>query len=384
MTKVVVVLGTRPEAIKLAPVIRELRAQDGLETVVIATSQHREMLRQMTDFFGVEVDVDLDLMQDNQVLHDLTSRAMAGLSRELVANAPDLVVVQGDTTTSAVGALAAAYERTPVAHVEAGLRSHDRQNPFPEELNRRVISQLAQLHLAPTALNRANLLAEGVDERDVHVTGNTVIDALRWTIANGDASDLGVHQAALDGRRLLLVTAHRRESWESGIASVARALREIASRIDDVVVVLPVHRNPVVRSAIAPVLDGVANVVLTDPLAYGPFCHLMAHAHVVLTDSGGIQEEAPSLGVTVLVTRSVTERTEAVEAGTVRLVGTDEQTIIANVQELFDDPSAHQAMAQAVNPYGDGRAAARTVQAIRHLLEGGPAPDPFVPGSDGP
>lgn len=364
MTKrIAVVYGTRPEAVKLAPVVRALRAHDAFDVSVVVTAQHRTMLDQVNEVFGIVPDVDLDILTERQTVTDVTVRALSGLSPVVERLAPDALVVQGDTTTTFAGALAAFYQRVPVVHVEAGLRTNDRYSPFPEEVNRRLTTQLTTLHLAPTEGNRANLLAEGVADSAIVVTGNTVVDALRYAVGLGGPSPVGD-----DPRRVLLVTAHRRESWGEPMRGIGRALARLAKEHPDVLVVLPVHKNPVVREALLPPLDGVANVVVTEPLAYLPFVRLMDRAHVILTDSGGMQEEGPSLGKPVLVMRDTTERPEAVEAGTARLVGTDEDDVVAAVTELLTDEAAYDRMAKAVNPYGDGHAAERCVAALGRLL----------------
>ena len=378
--KVLLVYGTRPEAIKVAPLVAALERSEGLVPVVAVTGQHREMLDQVNELFGIVPAHDLNIIQPRQTLADVTVKSLQGVSRILQEERPDAVVVQGDTTTSMVAALAAAYEKVPVVHLEAGLRTHERYNPFPEEINRRLTGQLTSVHQPPTATSRANLLREGVAQDEVAVTGNTVIDAL-LSVVGADASLRSEELRHLneDPRQVLLVTTHRRESWGEPMAAVARAVAEVARDLPDVVVVLPLHRNPVVREAVLPAVEGLPNVVLTEPLEYAEFARLMNRAHVVLTDSGGVQEEAPSLGKPVLVIRENTERPEAVEAGTVRLVGTDQARVRDAVLELFRDPAAHAAMANAVNPYGDGHAAARCVAAIRHFFgDGDRAPD-FAP-----
>lgn len=374
-----VVYGTRPEAIKMAPLIAALRDAEQLHPTVVVTGQHREMLDQVNTLFGIVPAHDLDIIAPRQTLGDITVRALTGLGAVIRAERPDLVVVQGDTTTSFVGALAAFYQRVPVAHLEAGLRTADPWSPFPEEINRRLTSQIASLHLAPTPTARANLLAENVDPAAITTTGNTVIDAL-LEIAARDIPFDDPALEALNGRRTVLVTAHRRESWGEPMAELARALARLARRFAEVVVVLPAHRNPIVREVLLPPLEGLTNVVVTDPLPYGQFCRLMARSHLILTDSGGIQEEGPSLGKPVLVTRDTTERPEAVAAGTVRLVGTDEARVVAEVTRLLVDPSHYRAMARAVNPYGDGLAARRARQSIEHFLGLGEAPEDFAPG----
>ena len=353
----------------MAPVVAAAQASEKLAVVVTVTGQHREMLDQVNQMFGIDPDHDLDVLSPRQTLVDVTTRTLERLTDVLQRDRPDVVVVQGDTTTSMAAALAAFYEKVPVVHVEAGLRTSDVYSPFPEEMNRRLTTRLSSLHLAPTPAAARNLLSEGVPGSDVTVTGNTVIDALLETVAR-PVRFRDPFLAALpgDGRRLVLVTTHRRESWGDRMAGVARALARIAATEPDVVVLLPVHRNPVVREVLLPPLQGLANVVVTEPLPYGEFAHLLGRAHLVLTDSGGLQEEAPSLGVPVLVLRDNTERPEAVTAGTARLVGTDEERVVTEVTRLLRDPDEHAAMANAVNPYGDGQAARRCVAAIEELL----------------
>lgn len=363
------VYGTRPEAIKMAPVVAAARSSEKLGVVVTVTGQHREMLDQVNALFGIEPDHDLDVLAQRQTLVEVTTRTLQGLTRVLRDVRPDAVVVQGDTTTSMAAAVAAFYERIPVVHVEAGLRTSDVYSPFPEEMNRRLTTRLAALHLAPTPGAARNLVCEGIARADVTVTGNTVIDALLETVAHPvPFRDPRLARLQDGDRRLVLVTAHRRESWGDRMAGVGRALARLAAAESDAVLVLPVHRNPVVREVLLPPLEGLPNVVVTEPLPYGEFAHLMARAHLVVTDSGGLQEEAPSLGIPVLVLRDNTERPEAVTAGTARLIGTDEDAVVAEVTRLLHDPAHHAAMANAVNPYGDGRAAARCVAAIEELL----------------
>lgn len=367
--RVMTVYGTRPEAIKCAPVVKALEASPDFEGITVVTGQHREMLDQVNELFGITPDHDLDVMSHGQSLSGIFARVLDGLDPVLVAERPDAVVVQGDTTTSTAAALAAFYRGIPVVHLEAGLRSGDLASPFPEEGNRRLTSQIATVHLAPTSTSRDNLLAEGVGPDAIAVTGNTVIDALLATVRRRlPFADAALEQAVADGRRLLLVTTHRRENWGDAMQGVGRAVARLARQHEDLLVVLPAHRNPVVREAILPALVGLPNVLVTEPLPYGEFARLMAEAHVILSDSGGVQEEAPSLGTPVLVMRDTTERPEAVAAGTVRLVGTDEETIVSAVGTLLADADAHAAMATAANPYGDGTAAAQSLRAIRRLL----------------
>ncbi|XKG26709.1 UDP-N-acetylglucosamine 2-epimerase (non-hydrolyzing) [Phycicoccus jejuensis] len=369
MHRVMTVYGTRPEAIKVAPVIRAVEAHPDLESVTVVTGQHREMLDQVNEIFGIEPDHDLDVFAHGQTLNGLMAKVFAGLDDVLVSEAPDAVLVQGDTTTVAAASIAAFYRRIPVVHLEAGLRSGDIDSPFPEEANRRITTQTTALHLAPTPTSRDNLLREATDPATIAVTGNTVIDALLLTVAQDvPFSDERLALLEKEERPVVLVTTHRRENWGGAMEGVGRALGRLADAYPGHTIVLPAHRNPVVREAVLPHVAGRDNVLVTEPLAYGEFTRLMAASTVVLTDSGGVQEEAPSLGKPVLVMRENTERPEAVDAGTVRLIGTDEERIVAEVSRLVDDPAAYAEMANAVNPYGDGRAAERSVAAIAQLL----------------
>ncbi|MFH1598675.1 MAG: UDP-N-acetylglucosamine 2-epimerase (non-hydrolyzing) [Pseudomonadota bacterium] len=370
-----VVFGTRPEAIKMAPVVAALKATPGLETLVCVTAQHRQMLDQVLDLFGLVPDDDLDLMAPGQSLPDLFARILTGMSTVLEARRPDLVLVHGDTSTTLATALAAFYARVPVGHVEAGLRTGDLQAPWPEEANRRLTAPITTLHFAPTARSRDNLLAENLPADSIHVTGNTVIDALLAVVGRIEAEpELATSLAArfpfLDaGKRLVLVTGHRRENFGEGFEQMCLAIRDLAQR-GDTQVLYPVHLNPQVQAPVKRILGDVPGVVLVEPQDYLPFVYLMTRAHLILTDSGGIQEEAPSLGKPVLVMRDTTERPEAVDAGTVRLVGTDRARIVAEAARLLDDPDAHAAMARAHNPYGDGHAATR----IAGIIAGTGAP----------
>jgi UDP-N-acetylglucosamine 2-epimerase (non-hydrolysing) len=378
--RILVVFGTRPEAIKVAPLIQRLKATPWAEPVVCVTAQHREILDQVLDLFDIVPDVDLDILKRGQTLTDVTVRAVGGLTPVVSDVAPDVVVVQGDTTTTFAGALAAFYAGVPVAHMEAGLRTGDIASPFPEEANRRLTSQLTSLHLAATPTSRANLLAEGYDPRSIVVTGNTVIDALHWTVGRRVAySDPALAAIDDDPRRVLLVTAHRRESWGSGMQSIGQALRDLGRAEPDLLIVFPIHPNPVVRDAIMPAVAGLENVRVVEPLPYGQFARLIDRADIVLTDSGGVQEEAPSLGKPVLVMRDTTERPEAITAGTARLVGTGGDAIVGSVRHLLHDRAAFAAMANAVNPYGDGRAAERTVTALGRFFGNGDVVDEFAP-----
>ena len=381
--RVMAIFGTRPEAIKVAPVVHELARSSEFEPIVVVTGQHREMLAQVLELFEIEPHHDLELCRPNQTLTSVTTGALEGLTELLQAERPDAVVVQGDTTTTFAGALAAFYQQIPVVHMEAGLRTGLRYSPFPEEINRCLTTRLASLHLAPTLGNKLNLIAENIEPDSIIVTGNTVIDALLDVGQRpGGYGDPALAGLDTDPRRVILVTAHRRESWGEGHAAIGRAVAEIAQTEPDVLVVFPLHRNPLVREQIEPAVAGLDNVRLVEPLAYQGLVKLMQRSHLILTDSGGIQEEGPSLAKPVLVTRDTTERPEAVAAGTVRLVGTDETQIVGAVRTLLHDPAQYAAMSNAVNPYGDGRAAERTVQAIAHLLAGAPRPEEFAPELD--
>ncbi len=366
--KVAVVVGTRPEVIKLAPVILALRQSRQLSPVVISTGQHRTMLDQAFEFFGVAPDLDLDLMMPGQTLEDLTARALVKMKGALAEVQPSWVVVQGDTTTAMAAALASFYARVPVAHVEAGLRSGDLASPFPEELNRRMVDQMSDLLFAPTRGAADHLLAEGVAPARVHVTGNTVVDALlavRERIRQQPVAVPGLAEERAAGKRIVLVTAHRRESFGGPLSEMLVAVRQIARENPDVLVVYPVHLNPNVDGPARAILESEERVVLLPPLGYLEFVALLERAHLVLTDSGGVQEEAPTFGKPILVMRDVTERPEGVAAGVARLVGTSGPTIYREAMQLLRDPAAYRAMATAVNPYGDGQAARR----IALLLE---------------
>lgn len=359
--KVMTVFGTRPEAIKMAPVIKALRERPAWFSVsVVVTGQHREMLDQVLDLFGIIPDDDLEIMTTEQTLTEVTVRALQGLEEVLARERPDCVLVQGDTTTAMAAALASFYHRVPVGHVEAGLRTNDPYQPFPEEINRRLISTVATWHFAPTSVARDNLLRENVPATRIWVTGNTVIDALQQ-VAREDYAFPEPQLREMDwGRwRALAVTAHRRENWGEPLRRICQALRQIVEARPDVLVVFPVHLNPVVQRTVHEMLDGLDRVILTEPLPYGSMANLLHRSYLVLTDSGGLQEEAPSLGRPVLVLREVTERPEGVAAGTLKVVGTEPQTIVRETLRLLDDQDAYQRMARAVNPYGDGKAAER-------------------------
>lgn len=368
--KVMVVFGTRPEAIKMAPVVEALKARPEIETIVAVTAQHRQMLDQVMDLFGITPDVDLNVMEPGQTLAGLFAKILTGMTAVIAEHKPDLVLVHGDTSTTLASALAAFYNRVAVGHVEAGLRTGDIYAPWPEEANRRLTGPLTRLHFAPTTRSRDNLLAEGTSSSDVHVTGNTVIDAL-ITVADKLKHDTALIESMrarfpfLDAsKRLVLVTGHRRENFGSGFESICEALKALAAR-GDTQIVYPVHLNPNVQGPVNRILADAPGVVLIEPQDYLPFVYLMTQSTLIITDSGGVQEEAPSLGKPVLVMRDTTERPEAVDAGTVLLVGTDAGRIVAEATRLLDDEAAYQSMAHAHNPYGDGKAAARIAALIQ-------------------
>ncbi len=373
MKKVLFIFGTRPEAIKLAPLILELREYPvQFDVRVCVTAQHREMLDQVLNFFEIVPDIDLNIMRPGQTLFDVTSESLTGLRDAIQSNSPDWVVIQGDTTTVFTAALASYYSGIKVAHVEAGLRSFNKSAPFPEEMNRVMTSHIANLHFCPTEKAKVNLLTEGIRENDIFVVGNTVIDALLLVqnkIRNVPASFFGDAFKAISredfSKRIILVTGHRRENFGSPFENICKALKRIAAR-DTVSVVYPVHLNPNVRKPVFDILQGIDNIHLIEPLDYPAFVWLMDKSYLILTDSGGVQEEAPSLGKPVLVMREVTERTEGVDAGTAKLVGTDQEKIVSEVLRLLDDPLHYGTMAGRKNPYGDGKSSQR----IREVLTG--------------
>jgi UDP-N-acetylglucosamine 2-epimerase (non-hydrolysing) len=364
--KMLFVFGTRPEAIKMAPVIEAMaRRADSFDTRICVTAQHREMLDHVLTVFGIQPDYDLDLMVHEQTLSSLTARALEALDAVICKEDPDWLLVQGDTTTAMTASLAAYYHRVKVGHIEAGLRTHDKYQPFPEEINRRLAGTLADLHFAPTESAQANLVREGIDRRNIIVTGNTVIDSLLSAVQLQYEIGAGPLAGIPFDKRIILVTAHRRENFGEPIRAICRALAGIAkNHPDDVHVVYPVHLNPNIREPVHALLSGHSNITLLDPLDYLSFVHLMNRSHIVLTDSGGLQEEAPSLGKPVLVLRNKTERPEAVDAGTARLIGTKAERIIEETERLLNNSAAYEQMANAVNPYGDGRAAERICQKL--------------------
>ncbi len=370
--RILVVFGTRPEAIKLFPVVNALKADPRFECVVCVSAQHREMLDQVLDIAGIVPDHDLDVMKPDQSLDELTARLLVGLGQVMDAARPDRVIVQGDTATAMTGALAAYYRKLPVDHVEAGLRSGNIYHPWPEEINRKIIGSMASLHFAPTGTSAAALKAENVDPARIHVTGNTVIDALHWVSARiaaepalaGGLADL---EARFAGKRIIGVTSHRRENFGGGMEGIASAVRQIAAR-DDVAVIFPVHLNPNVRSVMHEALGGLDNVAMIEPLDYPHFARLIGLAEIMLTDSGGVQEEAPALGKPVLVMRETTERPEGVVAGTAKLVGTDASRIVTEISTLLDDKAAYEKMARAHNPFGDGTSARQIVELLANEI----------------
>lgn len=376
--KIMLVFGTRPEAIKMAPLYHALkRYPSEFDTVVCVTAQHRQMLDQVLKVFDITPDIDLNLMKQGQDLFDVTASVLLGMRRVLREHKPDALLVHGDTTTTLAAAMAGFYLGVPVGHVEAGLRTHDVYAPFPEEFNRQVATKVTRWHFAPTDFSRKNLLSEGVDEASVTVTGNTVIDALLWVLdrIESDPARRVVIAAFLSerltfdwaGQRFVLITGHRRENFGDGLLQICHALRDLAARYPEVHFVYPVHLNPNVQEPVNAILTGLANVHLIAPLDYEPFVYLLKHSYIILTDSGGIQEEAPSLGKPVLVMRGVTERPEAIDAGTARLVGASCEKIVTNIAELLDSEASYRAMARAHNPYGDGKSAERIISVLRTI-----------------
>jgi UDP-N-acetylglucosamine 2-epimerase (non-hydrolysing) len=374
MLRVLSIFGTRPEAVKMAPVVKLLAAVPDIESLVCVTAQHRQMLDQVLDLFKIKPDFDLDLMREDQNLSELTAKILTHLDPVLKNVKPDWILIQGDTTTVLATALLAYYNRIHVGHVEAGLRTHDKWQPFPEEINRRIAGVAADLHFAPTETSRRNLLHEGVEDWRIIVTGNPVIDALQSIVSHPAPSET---QALLDqfkiqpgGKRLIFVTAHRRENFGKPLEQICRALLELANVYSGKVhIIYPVHLNPNVRQTVYPMLNGKDNITLLDPIQYLSLVHLIRHAAVILTDSGGIQEEATALNIPTLVLREVTERPEGVEAGILKLVGADTERIFTETRTLLDDPAAYQKMSHTANPFGDGHASERIVQAILNFRE---------------
>lgn len=377
--KVLIVYGTRPEAIKLAPVVKAFKADRRFKTVVASTGQHREMLSQVNEMFNIEPDYDIGLMHKKQPLNRIMSRSLKGLDKLLEVEGPDIMIVQGDTTTAMAAAIAGFNREVKIVHLEAGLRSGDMSSPFPEEANRKLITTIASLHLAPTISSRENLLKEGVDRKNIVVTGNTVIDALEeassWDVT---FSSKQVQEFTESTNRKVLVTTHRRENIHA-VKNIGRAIARLADAFPDVSFIIPVHLNPLIHKNIIPELKGHDNVCVTRPLPYDEFTHLIKASDLIVTDSGGIQEEAPSLGKPVLLMRNTSERPEAIDAGTVRLVGANEETIFSEVSLLLTDKEEYDRMAHAINPYGDGRAAVRTLAAVSELAGIGARVEQFNP-----
>lgn len=375
---VLIVFGTRPEAIKMAPVIEVARASTDISPVIAVTAQHREMLDQVLALFDIDPDFDVGVLKSGQSLTDITTKVLNGIGEVIRTTKPGCMLVQGDTTTTFASSLAGFYEGIPVAHLEAGLRSGELYDPFPEELNRRLTTVTAGLHLAPTPASKANLLNEGVQDSDVIVTGNTVIDAL-YSVLSKDHGNNTFSPHDLSAKWKLLVTAHRREAWGPRMEDICHALYELATTRDDILIVFPIHKNPKVRESFVPRLSGCENIRLLEPLDYAEFVQIMSRVDIILTDSGGMQEEGPSLEKPVLVMRNTTERPEAVSYGTAKLVGTSSRSIVESITELMDDSEKYVRMARAVNPYGDGRAASRVVRGIKWFLGMGERPEEFDP-----
>ncbi|WP_306507405.1 non-hydrolyzing UDP-N-acetylglucosamine 2-epimerase [Corynebacterium sp.] len=380
--KIMTVYGTRPEAIKVAPVIKALENDDRFESVAVSTGQHKEMLEQVNTMFGIEPKLDLHLMKPGQGLNEIVSRALMGLDEIIDAEEPDVIISQGDTSTAMAAALAGFHRNVKIVHLEAGLRTGDIHSPFPEEANRKLIGQVAELHLAPTSGSMENLRRENVRSKDIAVTGNTVIDALLEAASwDTEFQDPVLQEAAASDKRLVVVTTHRRENLEA-MKEIGGAVKDLAEDYPDINFALPLHLNPKVRESVLPEVESLPNVIITDPLPYDQFTKLQDRATIILTDSGGVQEEAPALGKPVLVMRQNTERPEAVVAGTVKLVGTNRSLIVAEAKLLLDDDAAYHSMANAVNPYGDGKGAARAVAAIAELLGVGERLPDFDPSAE--
>lgn len=364
--RLMTVFGTRPEAIKMCPLVLEMhKYPEYIEPIVAVTAQHREMLDQVLELFHIKPDYDLNIMASGQTLYDITTRALNGLKEVIEDAKPDMVLVHGDTTTTFAGALAAFYAQVPIGHVEAGLRTGNKYSPYPEEMNRKLTGSIADMHFAPTSTSKENLLKENVNPEAIMVTGNTVIDALQTTVkANYEFADAEFNKIFARGNRLILMTTHRRENLGEPMRNVYKALRKVLETHTDVEAIFPVHKNPKVREIVQEELGGLERVHLIEPMDYEPFANLMGKVDIVLTDSGGIQEEAPALGKPVLVLRDTTERPEAVDAGTVKLVGTGYEDVLRETNLLLDDPAHYKKMAEAANPYGDGKACERIIRAI--------------------
>ncbi len=368
--KIAVIFGTRPDTIKMAPIILELQKYpEYFEVLTIATAQHRQMLDQVLDVFKIKPDYDLDIMAPKQTLASLTAKIITGLDEVLVKEKPDMVLVQGDTSTTCIGSLAAFYRQIPVGHVEAGLRTNDKANPFPEEINRRITGCITDLHFAPTKTAKNSLLKENVDPKNIFVTGNTVVDALEYSVKENYHFTIPVlNDVVKQKKKIVLVTMHRRENWGKPMEGAASAIKRLAQKYPDFAFIFPVHLNPIVRDAVNPILKDMPNVSLIEPLDYLDFVNLMAKSYLILTDSGGVQEEGPHFGVPILCLRYVTERPDAVDYGTVKLVGLDEEIIYSTALQLIEDPKEYKKMANAVNPYGDGLSSERTIKIIKNYF----------------
>lgn len=368
--KIAVIFGTRPDTIKMAPIILELQNNaEYFDVLTIATAQHRQMLDQVLEVFKIKPDYDLDIMAPKQTLASLTAKIITGIDEILEKEKPDMVLVQGDTSTTCIGSLAAFYRQIPVGHIEAGLRTNDKANPFPEEINRRITGCITDLHFAPTSTARNSLLLENVDPKTVFVTGNTVVDALKYSVKENYQFTVPIlNEIADKKKKVVLVTMHRRENWGKPMEGAATAIKRLAQKFPDFAFVFPVHLNPIVREAVTPILKDLPNVSLIEPLDYLDFVNMMAKSYLILTDSGGVQEEGPHFGVPILVLRYVTERPDAVDYGTVKLVGLDEETIYKAALQLIEDEKEYKKMANAVNPYGDGLSSLRTIKIIKNYF----------------
>jgi UDP-N-acetylglucosamine 2-epimerase (non-hydrolysing) len=366
MSRLLVVFGTRPEAIKMCPVILEMRRNSEIEPIICLTGQHKEMLSQVLDVFDVEADYNLEIMKDGQTLSDITTNVLQGISRVIKETSPDMILVHGDTTTSYAAALAGFYENVPVGHVEAGLRTNNLYSPYPEEFNRHSVDLISKVMFAPTENAMMNLVNEGKDSHDIIVTGNTVIDALKFTVS-AHYTDENIEWT--DGSRFILVTAHRRENWGDTMRGMFRGIKRIVDSYDDVKVIYPVHKNPIVRQIADEIFQGAERIRLIEPLEVVAFHNYLNKCYFVVTDSGGIQEEAPSLGKPVLIMRNTTERPEGIEAGTARLIGTSEDGIYTSLKQLLDSKETYNEMSRAINPYGDGQASSRIVQELVRRLK---------------
>jgi UDP-N-acetylglucosamine 2-epimerase (non-hydrolysing) len=368
--KIAVIFGTRPDTIKMAPIILELQKQpDFFDVLTIATAQHRQMLDQVLEVFKIKPDYDLDIMAPKQTLASLTAKIITGIDEVLEKEKPDMVLVQGDTSTTCIGSLAAFYRQIPVGHVEAGLRTNDKSNPFPEEINRRITGCITDLHFAPTATAKRDLLKENTDPKTIFITGNTVVDALEYSVKKDYTFMVPVlNEVVSENKKIVLITMHRRENWGKPMEGAANAIKRLALEFPDFRFVFPVHLNPIVRDAVTPILKDLKNVFLIEPLDYLDFVNLMAKSYLIFTDSGGVQEEGPHFGIPILCLRYVTERPDAVDFGTVKLVGLDEEKIYSNALSLIQNPEEYKKMANAVNPYGDGLSSDRTIKIIKNYF----------------